>query len=303
MWAKASLYIGLLGLVIIAGVVSPVFFSRANIINLLRQVTVNAIVAVGQTFPILTSGIDLSVGSIVGLSSVAIGLARYYGVWAMVAVGLIVGIAVGLLNGVMIVKTKAPPFVITLGTMVIMRGLALLLSKGQPLYMEPQIARRFDFLGSGNIGFMPISVVVLCLVAFAAHFVLQSTPFGRYLRGLGGNREAIRLAGINVDRVTVLVYIVCGCLAGLGGVIASSRISCGAPMLGEGFELNAIAAAVIGGTSLSGGVGGIAGTLVGALIIGIINNMLNLANVTPYFQMIVKGLIIIGAVTITAERR
>jgi inositol transport system permease protein len=207
--------------------------------------------------------------------------------------GLLAGLAFGLLNGLIITKSKIAPFIVTLGIMTIGRGLALILSKGRPI---SNLSDSFNFIGGGDVIGIPFPIIVLVIVFIISYLLLKNTVFGRYVYAIGGNEQAAWASGINVNKIKMAVYALCGTLAGLAGILLTSRITTGQPNAGAGFELDAIAAAIIGGTSTSGGTGTIAGTLIGALLIGVINNGLDLLNVSSYYQQVIMGAIIIGAV-------
>jgi inositol transport system permease protein len=260
------------------------------------------------TFVLLSGGVDLSLGSVLALAGVVAAHCAHpdqFPLVVPVTVGVLAGAACGGLNGAVVTLGRVAPFVVTLGMMAMARGLALVLSGGRPV---SNLSREFTSLGSGDFaslaGFgLPIPILILVMVAVVAHLVLQHTKAGRHLYATGGNEKAARAAGIRVNRVKWSAYAACGGLAGLAGVLLASRITTGQPNAGIAYELDAIAAAVIGGTSLSGGVGSVGGTLVGALLLGIISNGLDLLNVSSYYQQIIKGLIIVGAVWLDRWRR
>ncbi|UCF39390.1 MAG: ABC transporter permease [Acidobacteriota bacterium] len=289
----------LLALVLLAGLLScltPNFATAQNLLIVLRQISINGILAVGVTYVLLTGGVDLSLGSVVALTGVvAAGFAHpgEYPVILAVLVGILAGSGCGLVNGLIVTRGKVAPFIVTLGMLTVARGLALVVSGGRPV---SNLSSSFTVLGGGAIIGIPIPVLILCVVAFASHVFLKRTRPGRYIYAVGGNEAAAYASGINVTAVKTLAYAVCGGLAGLAGIVLAARITTGQPNAGIAYELDAIAAAVIGGTSLSGGVGGIVGTLLGALLMGVLNNGLDLMNVSSYWQQIVKGLIIVGAV-------
>ncbi|WP_372630145.1 ABC transporter permease [Cohnella sp.] len=296
MMRKYGLIAILLGAVVILSLVSDTFLTVTNLMNVLRQVSINGILAVGMTFIILTAGIDLSIGSLMAVAAViatsivahdpgAVGWALLAGVAAS---GLLGGV-----SGTMSAKLNVAPFVATLAMMTIARGIALIYTNGRPIVVNSD---PFKFLGQGYIGPIPVPVLIFIAVTAVMGIVLYKTKFGRYVYAIGGNENASKISGIRVDRVKIWVYVINGFLAGLAGILLSSRISSGQPNSGMGYELDAIAAVVIGGTSLFGGRGSLLGTIVGVLIIGVINNGLNLLDVSSYWQQIIKGLIIAGAV-------
>jgi len=281
----------------------PNFLTVANLINLVRQISINGILAVGVTFVLLTGGVDLSLGSLVALTGVAAASFAHPGQFPVivpVAIGILAGAACGVLNGVVVTRGRVAPFIATLGMMTAARGLALLISEGKPV---SNLRGSFTVIGSGQVWGVPVPVLVLCLVALAASVVLRKFRMGRYLYAVGGNQSAARASGVRVNRVKMFAYTLCGALAGLAGVVLAARITTGQPNAGAGYELDAIAAAVIGGTSLSGGTGGAGGTVLGALLMGVINNGLDLLNVPSYYQQIVKGVIIVGAVWMDRSRQ
>jgi len=272
------------------------FLTVSNLNVILIQVAANALLALGATFVILTAGIDLSVGSIVGLAGVAAAMfAQNDGLGSCiegVVVGLAAGIAVGLFNGVLVAYAKVPAFVATLGNMTVATGIAYVVSNGQPI---SGLSDQFMFL-AGNIGPFSVPVLVMLVAVAVAWFVLARTRFGMHVYAVGGNSYAARVAGVNIASVRLLVYVISGGLAGLAGVLLTARATAGLASTGVGYELNAIAATVIGGISLMGGRGSVAGTVLGFLMIGVLDNGLNIVNVSPFYQEIIKGLIIIGAV-------
>lgn len=279
----------------------PSFLTAPNLINLVRQISINCILAVGVTFVLLTGGVDLSLGSLVALSGVVAASFAHpqeYPTAVPVALGILAGAGCGALNGAVITGAKVAPFIVTLGMMTAARGLALVLSGGRPV---SNLSRDFTRLGSSDVMGVPVPALILAVVAALAWVFLRRFRQGRYIYAVGGNEAAARASGVRVHRVKTLAYVVSGALSGLAGVVLASRITTGQPNAGVGYELDAIAAVVIGGTSLSGGAGGIGGTILGTLLMGVINNGLDLLNVSSYYQQIVKGLIIVGAVA--ADRR
>lgn len=301
--ARYGLPLALLGLCVILSAATPSFLTVQNLVIVVRQISINGILAVGATYVLLTGGVDLSVGSLVALTGVvAAGFAHPGGYSFLVPVlaGLLAGAACGLANGLMVTLGQVAPFIVTLGMMTVARGLALVVSGGMPV---SNLSRPFTAIGSGAWLGVPIPIVLLAAVALFSHLLLKQTPLGRYTYAVGGNESAARLSGIRVNAVKTFAYTISGALAGLAGVVLASRITTGQPNAGVAYELDAIAAVVIGGTSLSGGVGGVGGTLLGALLMGVINNGLDLLNVSAYYQQIVKGLIIVGAVWLDRSAR
>jgi inositol transport system permease protein len=296
-------------MILVAAILSPAFVSSTNLINVVRQMSIVGLIALGVTGVIVSAGIDLSSGSVVGLTAVvAASLAQtpdyeaafYPGLHLPLIVPVlaacIVGALVGLINGSLVAKAHIPPFIATLGTYTAVRGAALLYTSGRPI---SDLTDDYNFIGQGDIFGLPVPIVILVVMATVTHILYAHTKFGKYVYAIGGNEQAARVSGINASRYKMLIYVYAGFLAGLAGLVVSSRIGSGQPGLGVGYELDAIAAAVIGGTSLSaGGIGTVAGTIVGALIIGVLNNILDLMNVSAYWQQIIKGCIIVGAVII-----
>lgn len=292
---------GLILIVVILSVINSDFLTISNVFNVLRQVSINALIAFGMTFVILTGGIDLSVGSIIALSSAfAAGMmATGTNSWLAIGVGVLAGTLMGTINGVVIARGKVAPFIATLASMTIFRGITMVYTAGKPITGLPD---DFGLIGRGYLFQIPMPVIWM-LVAFGALYVLlKFTSFGRHVFALGGNEEATRLSGINTNRVKVLVYSISGLLASVSGIILTSRLNSAQPTAGTSYELDAIAAVVLGGTSLSGGKGWIVGTLIGAMIIGILDNGLNLMNVSSFYQQVVKGAVILVAVLLDRSK-
>ena len=306
-FSKYGIFLIFAVMVVAASIMSPAFLSSINLINIVRQMSVVGLIALGVTGVIVSAGIDLSSGSVVGLTAVvAASLAQdpeystpfFPGVHVPLIVAVLaacaVGALVGLINGSLVAKTRIPPFIATLGTFTAIRGLALLYTGGRPI---SDLTDSYNFIGQGAVLGVPVPIIILVIMAVVTHILYAHTKFGKYIYAIGGNEQAARVSGIDAARYKMLIYVYAGFLAGLAGVVVSSRIGSGQPGLGVGYELDAIAAAVIGGTSLSaGGIGTVAGTIVGALIIGVLNNILDLMNVSAYWQQIIKGCIIVGAV-------
>jgi ribose/xylose/arabinose/galactoside ABC-type transport system permease subunit len=293
---KYGIYFALVALAGTLAATSPAFRTLSNVQNILQQISVNGIIAIGMTLVIITAGIDLSVGSVLALSAVVATSFAHPGghfLFVPVAMGILVGLACGAVNGVLIAKKRLAPFIVTLGMMTVARGLALVYTGGRPVI---NLSDSYDEIGGGSLGPIPFPALIFFAAIVLGVFILHFTRFGRYVYAVGGNELAAKVSGVNTDRVLIGVYALTGALAGLAGIVLSSRITSGPPATGAGSELDAIAAVVIGGTSLSGGVGSIAGTIVGALIIGVMNNGLDLLDVSSYWQQIVKGLIIVVAV-------
>lgn len=299
---KMGPLLGLLLLGIALTILSDRFFTVNNLLNVARQISINAIISVGMTLVILTGGIDLSVGSIVALTgSVTAGLlAGGQAIVPAILIGMVVGGLLGLFNGVLITRAEIPPFIATLGTMTAARGLTLVYTDGRPI---TGMEEAFRFLGGGYIAGIPVPVVIMVVIFAMVYVMLKKTRLGRYIYAIGGNEEAARLSGINTKKILLSVYVLGGLLAGVSGIIMASRLNSAQPTAGVSFELDAIAAVVLGGTSLSGGVGTIGGTLIGALIIGVLDNGLNLLNVSSFYQQIAKGLVILLAVFLDKKRK
>jgi len=288
---------GLLALCVLMWILTPHFLTVSNLLNVLEQTSINAIVAVGMTYVIISGGIDLSVGSLLALAGVVLGtlLHQDAGLGAAVLAALGIGALFGSLSGVAITWGRLPPFIATLGMMSIARGCALLFTEGRPV---SGFDAGFRAIATERIAGIPAPVFVTAAVYLAAHFVLSETKFGRYVYALGGNEEATRLSGVNVRLCKTAVYAVSGLTSGIAAVLLTARLNSAQPIAGIMYELDAIAAVVIGGTSLVGGEGGLGGTLIGALIMGVLRNGLNLLNVSSFMQQVVIGLVIVGAVLI-----
>jgi ribose transport system permease protein len=295
--------LGLILITIILTIMSPSFLTTDNIFNVLRQVSINALIAYGMTFVILTGGIDLSVGSILALASALTAgmLASGMDPVLAVIVGLAAGAAMGMVNGLIITKGKVAPFIATLATMTIFRGFTLVYTDGRPITGLSD-AVSFQMLGKGYFLGIPFPVVTMLIAYFVLFFILRKTTFGRGVYAIGGNEEASRLSGLKVDRLKIGVYSITGFLSALAGITLASRLNSAQPTAGASYELDAIAAVVLGGTSLSGGRGWIFGTLIGALIIGVLNNGLNLLNVSSFYQQVVKGGVILLAVLLDRKK-
>lgn len=290
-------------------ILEPAFIQPLNLFNVLRQVSVYGLLAIGMTFVILTAGIDLSVGSLLALGGLvaaavekgstglltggAAGEAGGYGLLAAILAAVAVGTLGGLLQGLAISRLKVPPFVVTLGGLSAFRGAALVFSGGQPI---SAFREEFRYWGQGFIGPVPVPVIIFLSFALLAHIVLRYTQYGRYIYAVGGNLEAARLSGLNTDRIIASVYVIMGFFAGLSGFVLAARLNSAEQVAGLGYELTVIAGVVIGGTSLFGGEGGIFGTIMGVLLIGVLNNGLTLMNVSSYYQQIIIGIIIVFAV-------
>jgi ribose transport system permease protein len=298
-------YKSLIGLILLCAVIScitPRFLSVTNILNVFTQVSVNAIIAVGMCFVILTGGIDLSVGSTLAITgAIAATLAqKNVNVFVILIAVLIIGSLIGWINGITVAKGKIQAFIVTLATMTGFRGVTYVYTNGTPI---SGLGPNFTVIGNGTLVGVPLPVIIIVLVVLIAWYVLSQTRYGRYVYAVGGNEDSARLSGINTDRIKSLVYVLCGATAALSAVVVTSRIGSASPNAGTGFELDAIAAVVLGGTSLSGGEGSVIGTIIGAMIIGVLNNGLNLMNVSPFYQLIVKGFVILLAVMLDKKNK
>lgn len=299
---KFGIGIVLVALCAIMAIQSPVFLTPINLFNVMLQVSINTVIAVGMTFVILTGGIDLSVGSAVALVAVTMGKLMKAGVGIPISIlcGFIVGVAAGWINGTFVARGRVPAFIATLGMMSAARGTALIITQGQTIHMFPSA---FRFFGNGYLGPVPVPTIVAIVTVLIAYYVLTRTRFGRYVYAIGGNREAVRLSGVNVPAAETAVYMISGATCALGALILVGRLNSAQPIAGYSYELNAIAAVVIGGASMSGGEGNVLGTLVGALIMGVLQNGLTLLNVSSYVQQLVIGSVIVAAVFFDQARR
>ena len=288
--------LGFIILVVAFSILSPAFFTTKNINNMLLQAALNGIVAIGMTFVIITGGIDLSVGSIVavaGMVSAEASKASCGNSLVVILTAIAVGLLVGSINGLLISKGKLPAFIATLGMMSIARGATLLVSGGRPITGFPDVIK---YLGTGQVGPVFVPVIVMVILYILAWFIFKYTKFGRYVYAFGGNAESARLSGINIGKVNFMVYAISGLLCAVTAILLNGRLNTAQPTAGDGYEMDAIASAVIGGCSLAGGEGRVLGTLIGALIMSTLKNGLNLMNVSTYIQQILVGIIIIIAV-------
>ena len=295
-------------------VMAPNFLTAANAVIVSKHVALNAFLAIGMTFVIITGGIDLSVGSIVGLCAMVagwlvlngvdlgIGYTVWFNTWEIVGITLLVGIGVGLINGILITRLNVAPFIATLGTLYIARGAALLSSGGRTFPnlsgSEDFGTSSFPFIGTGTLMGLPVMIWLLVAVAIGAHYLSRRTPLGRHIYAVGGNERGAALSGVKVNRVKLFVYMFSGFCAALVGIFIASQLQGAHPSTGETFELNAIAAAVLGGTSMSGGRGRIFGTIIGAFVIGILSDGLIMMGVSSFWQTVIKGVVIVLAVVI-----
>ena len=293
---RYGILIGLIGLITGFSVLSDRFFTISNMLIVMRQTSIVAFLAVGMSFVILGAGIDLSVGSVLAFSgAVGAGVMQNGGIFFGILAGLALGTALGAFNGIVITKLKIPAFIATLAMMAIARGGTLVYTDGRPITGLPS---SFAFLGRGYIGNVPFPIILMLIIFILAYIVLKLTRFGRYVYATGGNINAARASGIKVDSVIISTFAISGFLSGLTGMVLASRLNSAQPTAGVGYELDAIAAVVLGGTNLFGGEGELWGTLVGAFIMGILNNGLNMLNVSSFYQQVVKGIVILIAVTV-----
>lgn len=299
---RFGIAIAFLLLIIVLSLLSESFLTVSNVLNIARQVSINAVIAAGMTFVILTGGIDLSVGSVLAYSGAIMAglLSTGKPVVFSIVVGLALGTLLGLVSGIIITKGRVQPFIATLGMLTIGRGATLVYTDGRPITGLPDA---FVWLGAGEVLRVPVPVFIMALVFAISYFVLTQTVLGRYVYAIGGNEEAARLSGVNVAFYKSLVYGISGLTSAISAVILTARLNSAQPTAGVAFELDAIAAVVLGGTTLAGGEGSIGGTLLGAFIIGVINNGLNLLNVNPFYQQVVKGVVILLAVLLDRRLR
>ena len=310
---KLRTFIALIALTIVFSILSPNFMTMGNLVIMAKHVAINAILALGMTFVILTGGIDLSVGAVVGLAGMIaggliyeglvlniFGITVFFSVPMVIAITLFLGVVVGFVNGLLITRFKVAPFIATLGTMYVARGLALLRSDGKTfpnLVGNPALGNTgFPLLGEGSFLGVPYIIWIMILLGSLSAYTARKTPFGRHVYAVGGNENAARLSGVRVNKVKILVYMYSGFTAAVVGLIVASQLVASHPATGESFEMNAIAATVLGGTSLAGGRGGIGGAIVGAFVIGILADGLVMLGVSSFWQIVIKGLVIITAV-------
>lgn len=310
---KSQSLIALFILCFVISLLSDKFLTTNNLWNVLRQISVNICISTGMTLVVLMAGIDLSVGSVLAFTSaVCAGLLKngiaipsldlFVGFTTLggVLAALLIGLSLGLFNGWVITKFTLPPFVTTLAMLTIARGATMLYTQGMPI---SNLGTSFEFIGSGWLLGIPVPVWISLIVVLAVVFISKKTAFGRYIYAIGGNEKAAFLSGININNVKLAVYGIAGMMAAVGGILVTSRLNSAQPNAGTSYELDSIAAVVIGGTSLSGGIGSVTGTVIGAAIIGVLNNGLVLLNVSPFWQQVVKGLVILLAVIIDKKSK
>lgn len=303
-WLKRNMgaLIALVFMCVLLSVTTESFLVSTNILSTLRNVCVNCLIAFGITCVLISGGIDLSVGSVAAASGVAaVQLANAeFPLLVCVLAALCLGAIVGLINGTVVSNTDLPPFIVTLAMQITVRGVSYILTGGQPSQCTNE---NFNRLGSGNLFGLPIPVLIVVIAMIILFFIMNRTQFGRHVYAVGGNREAAKYAGVNVKWVQIRVFMISGVMAALAGIVLAARLYSGQPNVGEGFERDAIAASVLGGTSMGGGVGTLGGTVIGVLIIGVLNNGMNLLRIDTYWQYVVKGLVILGAVYIDYVKR
>lgn len=298
--SELTTVIALIILMAVITIINSNFLTANNLLNLLLQVTSNALIAFGMTFVILTGGIDLSVGSILALSSALTAglLGSGVPVTLAILISLILGCILGMMNGLLISYGKLAPFIVTLATMTIFRGATLVYTNGNPITKGLSDTFLFQFLGQGYIVGIPFPVIIMFIVFIVLYVLLHKTAFGKSVYAIGGNEKAAYISGVKLNKVKIIIYSISGIMASISGLIITSRLSSAQPTAGASYEMDAIAAVVLGGTSLSGGKGRILGTLIGALIIGVLNNGLNIIGVSAFWQQVVKGVVILIAVLI-----
>ncbi|NQT61029.1 MAG: ABC transporter permease [Bacteroidetes bacterium] len=308
---KYAMIIIMFGLIVIMSILKPEHFpTYNNARNILRQTSVIGIIAIGVTFTIITAGIDISGGSVVAMTSVILahfihpaadGVGGEYPLIFGILLTLLVGVAAGGLVGVIVGYGHVPPFIVTLGMMSIARGIAMIISNGRPI---GNFTDTFNYIGSGMVlGYLPVPIIIFILCGLVAYIILHRTKYGTYIYAIGGNPNAAIVSGINVKAITTLVYVLAGFFTAVAGIVVTARQQSGQPSVGIGYELEAITCVVIGGTSLAGGIGKISGTIIGAIIIGILTNGMTMMQVNPNWQLVVKGVIIVSAVLIDMTKK
>lgn len=295
--------LALIILMVFVSILNPTFLQANNLMNLMRQLIINGFIALGMTFVILTGGIDLSVGSTLAVTSAIFAGLLQNGMNTILAIliALGLGLILGLINGFLITKGKLAPFIVTLATMTIFRGLTLVYTDGRPI-AGPKDNFAFKFLGKGQFFGVPFQVILFALAFLILWTILNKTALGRKIYAVGGNEKASFISGINIDKVKISVYVISSLMAVLSGLVLTSRLNSAQPTAGVAYEMDAIAAVVLGGTSMAGGSGSLTGTLIGILILGVLNNGLNLLGVSSFYQQIVKGIVILIAVLIDRKR-
>lgn len=311
--SKNMIFLGFIILCLVIGALSDSFFTVENWLNILVQSSIVGIIAVGMTFVIITGGIDLSVGSILAFSAITGGMLLKQGmsIPIVILISLLIGTGIGLFNGVLTTRFKVPAFIVTLATMSIFRGFSMVVSDGKNQALSisksanPALYETFKSFSNigGKIGVVPVPIIIMIIIFLIGYYILQYTTFGRNLYAIGCNREATKFSGVNVAKIETLAYTITGLLCAISGIVLNSRLGVALPNAGIGYEMDAIGGVVIGGASLAGGEGTITGTLLGVLIIGVLNNGLNLLDVNPFYQQVVKGTVILVAVLIDQMKR
>lgn len=291
---KYGIHIGLIFMVVITASISNVFLTPNNLINIFRQITINGILSVGMTMIIISGGIDLSVGSILGVVGYSLAMTMHFGFIPSILIALLVGGILGLINGLLVTKVSIPPFIATLGTMVMYRGVLAIFTQGYPIVPADNLV--FKIIGGGYLGPIPVPVIITIVIFMLFGWIMKNTKIGRYIYAVGSNEEAARYSGIAAENIRLLVYTIAGVLYAIAAIILTSRLYSSGPLTGSGYELDAIAATVIGGASFTGGEGLMANTGIGVLILGVLSNIFNLLGIRADYQGVFKGLIIIIAV-------
>ncbi len=299
---RFGIFIALFIMCAYLSIASPHFLTGSNLANVLLQSSINAILALGVTFVIISGGIDLSLGSVLALSGVVMGviLKNSGNIPIAIIAALLIGVLCGFTNGIFITRLNLPPFIATLGMMSIARGLALVITQGYPISGLPEPIR---FIGGGKILGISTPVVIVAVMFIISHIILTQTKLGRYDYAIGGNEEAAKLSGVNVKKYKVIFYSIAGFFSGVAGIVLAARVNSALAIAGMGYELDAIAAAVIGGVSQAGGEGTVAGTILGAIVMGVLRNGLNLLDVSTYWQQVVIGIVLVGAVSLDQLKR
>lgn len=291
---KYGVLIGLLFISIVVSIITPNFLTYINILNIIRQSTIIGLMAIGTTYVIIGGDFDISIGSTLALTAaIVLGFQEYVPWYIAIVIALLIGSLIGFVNGILTAKVKMIGIIVTVGTMTIVRGLTYLYTGGYPIVGKSE---SFKFIGSGYVGFLPFPIIIWIVMVIFWQFILSKTKLGRYTLAVGGNKEVARLSGVPVDFYKIMTFIIGGLMAAMGGIIYASRLNVATPLAGDGYELDAIASTVIGGTSVSGGEGSVVGTVVGVLLLAIIGNVFNLLGVHVYIQYVIKGIVIIAVV-------
>ncbi len=291
---KYGVLIGFLFISIVVSIITPNFLTYINILNIIRQSTIIGLMAIGTTYVIIGGDFDISIGSTLALTAaIVLGFQEYVPWYIAIVIALLIGSLIGFVNGILTAKVKMIGIIVTVGTMTIVRGLTYLYTGGYPIVGKSE---SFKFIGSGYVGFLPFPIIIWIVMVIFWQFILSKTKLGRYTLAVGGNKEVARLSGVPVDFYKIMTFIIGGLMAAMGGIIYASRLNVATPLAGDGYELDAIASTVIGGTSVSGGEGSVVGTVVGVLLLAVIGNVFNLLGVHVYIQYVIKGIVIIAVV-------